>query len=68
MPAPLLVTFAGGTAGPWRVQRVEAVRGASLFAAQRLEVLEGPQTSPPKGAAWSLRGVTSNTRYTTGTE
>src|SRR5436309_8017557 len=28
---PLLVTFAGGSSGLWRVERIEAVRGAAAF-------------------------------------
>jgi hypothetical protein len=68
MFTPLLVTFAGGAAGPWRVDRVDAVRGESLAMVERIVVLEGAAVSVPVGTTWLLRGVTSNTRYTTATE
>lgn len=64
MSEPFLVTFAGGGTGPWRVDRLEAVRGAGLPAVERLLVLEGSPLNVPAKAAWLLRGVTSNLRYT----
>lgn len=67
MPVPLLVTFIGGASGPWRVERIAPVLGESLPAAARLGVVEGGQP-PVNGAAWVLRGVTSNARYTTTAE
>jgi chlorite dismutase len=60
---PLLVTFAGGSSGPWRVERIEAVRGAPLPLVERLVVIEGPDATTPEGSVWTLRGVTSNERY-----
>jgi hypothetical protein len=66
MPAPLLVTFAAGETGPWRIVQNKAVTGASLGAASHLAVHEGAMDDTP--AAWRLRGVTSNTRYTTKAE
>lgn len=63
MPPPLLVTFAAGPVGSWRVERVETMIGEGLSAAARLAVVEGPGAVPPD-AAWALRGTTSNTRYT----
>ncbi len=68
MSAPLLVAFAAGTAGVWRINRVDAVRGDGLPVADRLAVLEGTAVSVPVGTVWRLRGVTSNTRYTTRAE
>ncbi len=68
MSAPLLITFAAGTAGDWRIIRIDAVRGAGLAVAERLAVLEGATVCVPVGTAWLLRGVTSNTRYTTRAE
>ncbi|MDP8931263.1 MAG: chlorite dismutase family protein [Actinomycetota bacterium] len=65
MGAPLHVTFAGGTAGPWRIDQLEAVRGESLPRADRLAVLEGREQALPETAVWILRGVTSNERYVT---
>ena len=61
---PLLVVFAGGASGPWRIQRIDAVLGESLPIAERLLVLEGEEAGhPPAEADWVLRGVTSNERY-----
>ena len=60
---PLLVTFAGGSSGPWRVERIEAVRGAALALVGRLAVIEGRDVEIPDGSIWRLRGVTSNERY-----
>lgn len=64
MPPPLLVTFVGCTAGLWQVDRVSSVIGEALPMAARLAVLEGAGAAPPPEAAWALRGVTSNPRYT----
>jgi chlorite dismutase len=66
MPAPLLVTFTAGDAGPWRIVRNEVVAGEGLGAASHLAVHEGAIDDAP--AAWRVRGVTSNTRYTTKAE
>jgi len=64
---PLHVAFAGGAAGPWRVVSIAPVAGPSLHAVKRLAVVEG-DAAPPPGAAWVLRGATSNERYTTRAE
>ena len=55
-----LVAFAGGSTGPWRIDRHEPVVGDGLPAAARLAVVED---APPPPAAWTLRGVVSNERY-----
>jgi chlorite dismutase len=68
MPPPVLVTFAAGASGTWRVDRINTVIGDGLPAAERLAVLEGSDTQAPTEAAWVLRGVTSNTRYTNRSE
>jgi len=63
---PLLVAFAGGRSGPWRIEYMEGVSGGQLQAAARLSVVEGAAaTRAGGGAAWVLRGVTSNERYLT---
>ena len=62
---PLLVAFAAGASGPWRIESIEAVSGEPLPSAARLAVLEGAAASASDGAAWVLRGVTSNERYLT---
>jgi hypothetical protein len=59
-------SFAGGDVGPWRVVSLDAVSGAVLPPVARLAVLEGG--AAPAGAAWVLRGFTSNVRYASGAE
>jgi hypothetical protein len=66
-PAPLPVAFAASDAGDWIIDRVDAVIGECLASAARLQVFEGA-ASPPSHAVWTLRGVTSNERYTHRTE
>ena len=63
--APLLVAFAGGRSGPWRIECIEGVSGEPLQAAARLSVIEGAAAARAGDAAWVLRGVTSNERYVT---
>jgi hypothetical protein len=63
---PLLVAFAAGGSGPWRVERIQPVCGEPVPAAARLSVREGAAaTHAGDGATWVLRGVTSNERYVT---
>jgi chlorite dismutase len=64
MAIPLTVTFAAGSVGAWRVERIAPVIGESLPAAKRLAVIEGA-SALPSASSWSLRGVSSNTRYAT---
>jgi hypothetical protein len=59
MPAPLHITFIGGAAGAWRIERINAERGESLAPAERLDMREDSGVSRPGGAVWMLRGVTS---------
>ena len=54
-----------GTSGPWRIDRIDAVTGDGLASAPALSVIEGAEALPAGGATWTLRGTTSNTRYTT---
>jgi hypothetical protein len=62
MPAPLPIRFHAGEHGEWRIDRVLKVIGDTLPLAPRLAMHEGPGDDAP--AAWTLRGVTSNLRYT----
>jgi len=55
--------FTAGDAGAWQVEGIEACVGASLPEAAWLTVSVGVAT-PGAGPAWTLRGVTSNQRYT----
>jgi chlorite dismutase len=64
MPNPITVTFSAGRSGVWRIERINAVSGESLPAAERLTMLEGADSDPQADVSWRLRGVTSNTRYT----
>jgi chlorite dismutase len=71
MPAPMLVTFAAGSTGAWKIDQIASVVGAGLPAADRLAMIEGaiPSSAPAiLSAKWALRGVTSNLRYTHHTE
>lgn len=63
--SPLEVSFAGGAAGGWRLDRIERVRGPGLEQVPRLAVIDGANAPMPAGARWILRGVISNDRYTT---
>lgn len=61
-------TFIGGDAGPWRAVSLRAVTGPGLELPPRLEVRHVNVLTPPAGARWLLRGVTSHGRYTTRAE
>jgi chlorite dismutase len=65
MAQPLDVAFAGGSSGSWRIERITPIRGEGLPDAERLEIFEGAPSAAMHSAHWILRGVTSNTRYTT---
>lgn len=65
---PRLFTFVGGKAGGWSVVESKTVVGDPLPAVERLDIVQGAVPALPDGAAWLLRGVTSNVRYTTGAE
>ena len=62
---PRLHTFIGGTAGPWAVIKNDVVVGDPLPEVKHLEIINGCVPQLPEGAAWMLRGVTSNERYVT---
>ncbi len=67
--APMIpVTFIAGATGRWRIERSTAICGAALPTAARLERAEGNVGAPLDGAAWMLRGVTSQLRYTAAAE
>ncbi len=58
-------TFVGGTRGAWTVTGLTPVRGEGIEPVERIEVVDTWLETPPPGAAWALRGTTSNLRYTT---
>lgn len=61
--------FVGGSTGSWRITKLSPIRGEGLPAAGHVAVFERPAPVPgPSDAAWILRGVTSNERYTTRAE
>jgi hypothetical protein len=64
---PLLAAFVGGATGTWSIQSMATALGEGLPSALRLDVVESPAARAP-GAAWELRGVTSNERYLTRAE
>lgn len=66
-----LFSFIGGSVGPWKVKRIEAVSGEALANVERIEIVAGAGANglPERdAAAWVLRGVTSNDRYVTRAE
>lgn len=61
------ISFAGGTAGDWRVLSQTTRLGDALAPIGGLTVqVNGVPAAP--GAVWTLNGVVSNLRYTTGAE
>ena len=66
MTQPLSVTFLAGGTGAWEIERIVAVRGDALPVAARLDM--ATETPASSDEAWRLRGVVSNTRYTTAAE
>ena len=68
MPPPLVVCFAAGSAGEWRVDSVSAVTGESLPFAPRLRVLEADAAhaaADEPALTWQLTGVCSSLKYAT---
>jgi hypothetical protein len=64
--ARTLFAFCGGAPGRWIIDRMTALRGEPLPAAERLHVAEGMgDAEATAAAAWVLRGVTGALRYTT---
>ncbi|MDP9429393.1 MAG: chlorite dismutase family protein [Actinomycetota bacterium] len=59
----MLTVFAGGQVGQWRVEGIEPVTGPSLPTVSRLAISDGGYLGD-SGAAWALRGLTGNARYT----
>ena len=61
------ISFAGGPSGDWRVLNQTTLRGDALARIGGLTVqVDGRPAAP--GAIWTLNGVVSNLRYTTGEE
>lgn len=66
--SPLTTYFCAGAVGAWRVDRIEAVRGPGLPAAERIDIIDGAEAVARKDARWVLCGVRSHLRYTTAEE
>lgn len=58
-----LFSFIGGDAGPWKVIGDSVIKGEPLPPVTHLSVY--PADAEPGPGAWTLQGVTSNTRYVT---
>lgn len=72
-----LYAFVAGPSGPWTIERQTTIAGEPLPTAPRLDIIHSPAPSSPApqaapgaapGSAWSLRGFTSNGRYTSRAE
>jgi chlorite dismutase len=61
------VTFAASHTGQWAIDSVSPVIGETLAPGSRLSVSEGA-ADLAADSIWTLRGVTSNTRYSNRTE
>src|SRR5947209_10234783 len=62
MVAPIPASFTAGALGAWRIDRIDAITGAPLPIAERLAIVPGTR-APASPGLWTLRGVTSNSRY-----
>ena len=60
-----LFTFVGGNTGRWAVTLNKPYLGAPLAEVARIDIVPGAVEALQEGAAWMLRGVGSNERYTT---
>ena len=67
MTTDRMFSFIGGPDGPWRVERVIAVKGDTLAKPARVHTVNA-LAPDAANAAWTLRGVTSNQRYVTHSE
>ncbi|MBB3320161.1 MULTISPECIES: chlorite dismutase family protein [unclassified Rhizobium] len=64
-PNPRATTFVGGNQGGWIVVSQRALLGPPLAAVSRVAMLSGNGPAEASDAAWILRGVATNDRYTT---
>jgi hypothetical protein len=60
--------FIGGKIGLWRVLSIDAIRGTGLASVTAVDVRNNDSLAISPGAAWTLRGFTSNLRYATQAE
>src|SRR5258708_3525815 len=60
-----MFSFIGGSEGPWQVERVASIKGESLAKPDRVRIVNALAPDSQANTIWTLRGVTSNQRYTT---
>jgi chlorite dismutase len=60
--------FLGSSTGEWRIQTIRSIVGPGLAEAPRLSIANTFSPVTTSTAAWQLRGVTSNQRYTNNAE
>jgi hypothetical protein len=65
---PRATTFVGGKTGQWSVTSQRTLVGAPIEAVSRVAMISGSGPTVPADAAWALRGVATNDRYTTRSE
>lgn len=65
IPNSRLYSFAGGASGPWKVTEDRAILGDALPRVTHVTIRSGWTVDADDQSAWSLHGVTSNTRYVT---
>ncbi len=63
-----LVNFLGGNKGVWAVEKMETVAGSPLDIVSHIDIINGEFDALTRESTWVIRGVTSNSRYTTRTE
>lgn len=65
---PRATTFVGGKTGQWSVTSQRTLLGEPIAAVSRVAMMSGSGPVVPGDAAWVLRGVATNDRYTTRSE
>jgi chlorite dismutase len=59
----MTIDFIGGHIGQWEVVRIQSVKGESIDVVPKLQIENSTALKSTKGI-WSLRGFSSNVRYT----
>jgi len=68
IPNPRAFSFIGGDSGNWSVASQRTLLGEPIANVSHVEMVAGARPDMPPGAAWMLRGVATNDRYTTASE
>jgi hypothetical protein len=61
-------SFIGGEEGAWAVASQRTLRGSPIASVARVDMVAGMVPDLPAKAAWRLRGIATNDRYTTTAE